>query len=167
MRIKNSALKKSVQMLILPLTMVGTGGNFLAAEQTLECQLYINSSTEDASSVSVPKAGVTLDSTRIGSFCLFADGSVADKQFVVISRAEDEGASGSGMGFSIYSFQNGDTLSLKFETTWGSNGLKGIYQVLDGTGSYAGASGDGTITGVESPWETSAIVDIVINVSTP
>ncbi|MEE9321464.1 MAG: hypothetical protein V3U76_13520 [Granulosicoccus sp.] len=167
MRIRKSALIKFVQMLMLPLTMVGAGGNLLAAEQTLECRLYMDLSTEDASSVSLPKADVTLTSYRRAAYCIFEDGSVVDKQFILVSRAEGEAASGSGMGFSVYSFENGDTLSMKFETSWDSNGLKGNYQVLDGTGGYAGASGDGTITGGKSPWETSAIVDIVINVSTP
>ena len=71
----------------------------------------------------------------------------------------DDGAIGDGVGVSIYTFANGDSLTLSFDIGWNANGLNGEYSVLHGTGQYEGATGTGSITGAESPWKTTSVVD--------
>ncbi len=63
--------------------------------------------------------------------------------------------------------ENADSISAEFTGAWGSEEFKGVYEILGGTGSYGSATGDGTITGVESPWINTGIVEILLNVQTP
>lgn len=144
-------------------------GHAAAAEETLECTLYIATSMDPVSSheIALENAGATLDSGRRSGFCVFADGSVADKQWVSISHSTEGGASGIGRGYSVYTLQSGDSVSAEFQVGWGQDGLQGTYNILGGTGKFQDASGDGTITGMQSPWKTSAVVGIVLNVKTP
>ncbi len=131
--------------------------------------LYIAESMDsDAQSSIVMKgAGLMLQSVRRSSVCVFDDGRVADKQFVMINRAVGDGSTGSSMGYSVYTMENGDSVSVEFTGNWGSDGFKGVYTVLDGTGKFKGATGDGTITGIQSPWTTTGVVKILLNVKTP
>ena len=152
----------------LPVAMM-ISGSVVAKDETLECMLYIAQSMDsDAkSSVAIKSAGLMLSSVRRGSVCVFGDGSVADKQFVLVNRIIGDGSTGSSMGYSVYTMDNGDSLSVEFTGKWGSEGYKGAYTILGGTGSYEGATGDGSITGTKSPWPTTGVVKIVLNVKTP
>jgi hypothetical protein len=46
---------------------------------------------------------------------------------------------GGGSGYSTYTFENGDSLTAKFTYDWSFAGLKGVYDVVSGTGAYQGA----------------------------
>ena len=63
--------------------------------------------------------------------------------------------------------ENGDSVSAEFTGDWGNNGYEGVYKILGGTGNFKGANGDGTITDAQSPWATTDVVKIVLNVKTP
>jgi hypothetical protein len=71
------------------------------------------------------------------------------------------------MGYSVYTMDNGDSVFAKFAIDFGSNGASGVYTILGGTGNFEGATGDGSITGTQSPWATTPVVKIVLNVKTP
>jgi len=152
----------------LPLALACTTSLF-AGEQTLNCTLYMATSMDSAAAhqVSVESAKADLTAVRRASYCVFADGKIADKQFVVINRSEDGGSVGSAKGFSIYTMDNGDSLSTEFTGGWNKGPFEGIYTILGGTGAFADAKGDGTITGSKSPWATSGVLEIVLNVITP
>jgi len=152
----------------LPIVLAGTTSLF-AGEQTINCTLYMATSMDSAvaQQVSVESAKADLVAVRRASYCLFADGKIADKQFVVINRTEDGGSVGSAKGFSIYTMDNGDSLSTEFIGDWNKGPFKGVYTILGGTGAFANAKGDGTITGSKSPWATSGVLEIVLNVKTP
>ncbi len=143
--------------------------NLQAADQTLECKLYVANSLSDEtdSTVNLEKAELTLSSSRSSGYCIFADGSVADKQFVVINRVVGDGATGSVLGFSVYTMQSGDSLSVEFTGDWGKDGFIGHYTVLGGTGSFENAAGDGSFTGTQSAWDTTGVFDVVMNLTMP
>lgn len=145
------------------------GGNVSANEETLECTLYSGESmtSEVMSSVEIKDADLMLESNRVSALRVFEDGRVADKQYVVISRGVGDGSTGTNMGYSVYTMENGASLSAQFTGEWGSDGFNGVYMIMGGTGNFEGAIGDGTVTGAESPWATTGIVDIVLNVKTP
>ena len=60
---------------------------------TLTCKLYINDATAKNDTVTPPHAGVALNTMRAGGVCVFADGNVTEKQFVMISQAMGDGSS--------------------------------------------------------------------------
>ena len=154
--------------MLIPATLVpllALGATAHAEERTLECRLYIGLGTENVDTWMSESAGRTFETRRRSSVCVFPDGGVADKQFVMINTFAGEGTTGVNRGYSLYTFEDGDSLTLAFEGRWGADGYAGDYEVLDGTGAYEGASGTGTITGVSSPWQGTGIVDIAIDVS--
>lgn len=144
-------------------------GQVAAEEHTLSCKLYNASSTagETLTQVKLDKSAQTLAASRTASFCIFDDGTVAEKQFVNVQRAVDDGASGIVRGISVYTLPNGDSITATFVGDWSSAGFVGAYEIVDGTGTFINAKGDGSFTGAESPWATSQMFDVVLNVSTP
>ena len=169
MKLINQQLTKSGLFALATISLAMSTGVAVAKEETLECTLYMADSmdSETQSSVELKDAGLMLNTIRHSSVCLFRDGRVADKQFVTIARVVGDGSTGSTLGFSVYTMENGDSISAEFTGAWGSEGFKGVYNILGGTGSYGSATGDGTITGVESPWTNTGIVEILLNVQTP
>ena len=145
------------------------GGNADAEEQTLKCTLYVGASMDsDAqSSIEMKDAGLMLKSGRRTGVCVFDDGQVADKQWVFVTRAIGDGSTASEMGYSVYTMDTGESVFAKFAIDFGSNGASGVYTILGGTGNFEGATGDGSITGTQSPWATTPVVKIVLNVKTP
>lgn len=141
----------------------------ISEEETLECTLYIAESMDAAvmHQVSVDSAAESLVTLRRAGYCVFADGSVADKQFVMVNRVVDGGQRGTNQGYSVYTLDNGDTISVEFDGGWNKGPYSGVYKILGGTGAYADAKGDGTISGTDSPWKTSSVVKIVLNIETP
>ena len=150
--------------------LLGTGlfiaaGAAIAAEQKLECKLYIAESLDHANTYSVDSTESTILGLRRGGVCIFADGSVADKQFVMGINSRQDGSAGDAVGISVYTFESGDSLTLNFTGGWNKGPFSGDYTVLRGTGVYEGASGSGTISGVDSPWSSTGIVDIKLNLT--
>ena len=160
---------RSIGVLAKSLLALFIGGVAVAGEEKLECKLYIAESMDSSAMemVAVESAGESLRSLRRAAYCVFSDGTIADKQFVMINRIMDGGKSGDGIGFSIYTMANGDSISAQFTGAGGEGPFNGIYEILGGTGEYKGATGDGTISSIDSPWKTTGIVDIVMNVATP
>lgn len=156
------------QCLVIPVMLFASSG-VAADERTLECKLYIadTQQSETISSVTLEDAGLTLSSSRHSGYCVFADGSVADKQFVEISRAVGDGATGSVLGYSVYSMQSGGSLLAEFTGEWNNGGFIGQYSVLGGSGPFENATGDGTVTATQSPWATTGTYDVVFNINTP
>lgn len=137
-----------------------TGGQTIADDQTLECRLYIAESMDHTSTYQVESASSMLESLRRGGLCVFADGDVADKQFVMGMNIRGDGSVGDAVGISVYTFESGDSLTLSFIGGWNKGPFEGNYTVLTGTGVYEGATGVGTISGVDGPWKSTSEVNI-------
>ena len=139
-------------------------GASLAQAETLKCKLYISESNKDATdTVAPPHAGVALLGTRYSGVCVFADGRVAEKQFVAINRAIGDGKTGTFLGYSVYSFKKGDSISVQFAGGWGADGVRGDYKIIAGTGAYANAKGVGNFVRTGGT-KTTSHLDVTFDV---
>lgn len=168
MLLNNKNYPGVVQLLVVLFTVVGHT-NIQAADHSIECKLYVASSLSDEtnSTVTLEKVGLSMASSRNSGYCVFADGGMADKQFVVINRVPGDGSTGSVLGYSVYTMENGDSVSVEFTGGWGKEGFKGLYTVIGGTGAFKDAKGDGIFTGAQSAWDTTGVFDVVMNLTTP
>ena len=82
---------------------------------------------------------------------VFEDGRLAFKRFVYTEDATD--SAGDFGGYSTYTFENGETLVAKFAGDWSPAGVKGTYEVVSGSGSFAGATETGIYGTSSFPWE--------------
>ncbi len=64
----------------------------------------------------------------------FADGRIAHKRFV--SMSDDTATSGSFKGYSTYTFENSDSVTVSYVGAWDATGMRGDYTVLSGTGKF-------------------------------
>ena len=154
-------IKISALVISSLLAMVGPAQ---AANEKLRCKLMSKSIVE--TQVKSPDGQSVLSAFRDGGICIFEDGRLADKLFVFSNLASEDFSNGSYAGFSVYTFENGDSLKLSFIGNWGNGGNNGDYKVLGGTGRYEGATGTGNISGLDSPWEGTNWFDIAIDVTT-
>ena len=67
---------------------------------------------------------------------VFEDGRIAHKRFVDVS--DDTAQAGTFKGYSTYTFQAGDSLTLSYTGGWDDKGAKGVYQVISGTARIGG-----------------------------
>ena len=139
-----------------------------AVDEKLQCDLYVQSGMGDdtGSTIEVDNAGI-LTSERLSGLCVFADGKVADKQFVNISLSKADGSTGSNSGISIYTLESGDSVHARYLGEWGSSGFVGQYEISGGSGKYEGAKGNGSFTGTQSPWKSQGKFNVVLNIITP
>ena len=139
-------------------------GSAAAEEETLKFRLITTGG--DETTVEAPNMeGRSLSSGQYRGVAVFEDGRIAFKEWV--GASDSGGAEGSFFGYSTYTFQNGDSLILKYTGGWGADGLVGEYEVLSGTGAYEGATGTGRFTAAEEPWDNANLLEVTINVTTP
>ena len=146
---------KGIAVTALAVGMV-LGNPVMAAEQTLRFRLV----THKVSGPWLQAANVEGHGVGAGQYvgvAVFEDGRVAFKEFVSVSDGSD--TEGAYSGYSTYTFQNGDSLTLRFTGGWGSKGDGGDYEVLSGTGAFTGATGTGRFDAVEEAWESASFYD--------
>lgn len=85
----------------------------------------------------------------------FEDGRIAHKTFVY--TGDDGPEEGSFTGYSSYVFENGDSLNLRFTGGWSPDGAGGDYEVLSGTGAFAGATGTGRFDATDTDWQGATL----------
>ncbi len=125
-------------------------GPLAAEEQTLNFRLV----TKKISGPVMQVANVEGRNVSAGEYvgvAIFEDGRIAYKEFV--NMMDFVKGEGSYSGYSTYTFQNGDSLTLKFVGGWGKERNGGDYEVLSGTGAYKGASGSGRFDALKEQWE--------------
>lgn len=135
-----------------------------AKELDIDCRLVHHSVVDTATNTAVE--GVAVRAIRNVGMCVFPDGRLAEKNFVAGMSTRKGGAEGDYAGFSVYALENGDALSVRFEGGWGPKGNQGRYTVMGGSGAFTGATGDGTIEGLKSPWPSAQVMRIRIKVKT-
>lgn len=125
-------------------------GSVAAEEQTLKFRLVtakISGSVMQVANVE----GRTVSAGQYVGVAVFEDGRIAYKDYVLMMDAGKK--EGSYSGYSTYTFQNGDSLTLKFTGGWGQERNGGDYEVLSGTGGFKGASGTGRFDALKEPWD--------------
>lgn len=125
-------------------------GSVAAEEQTLKFRLV----TKKISGPNIEVANVegrTVGAGQYAGVAVFEDGRIAYKDFVNI--VDGVAKEGSYSGYSTYTFQNGDSLTLKFTGGWGQKRNGGDYKVLSGTGAFKDASGTGRFDALKEPWD--------------
>lgn len=133
-----------------------TAGSVAAEEQTLNFRLV----TKKISGAVVPVVNVEGRSLSAGHYAgvaVFEDGRIAYKDFAIMM--DNGNKEGSYSGYSTYTFQNGDSLTLKFTGGWGGERNGGDYEVLSGTGAFEGASGSGRFDALKEPWADANLFD--------
>jgi len=77
--------------------------------------------------------------------------------------SDDTAEAGSFKGYSTYTFENGDALTLSYTGGWNASGATGAYQVISGTGQFAGATGSGTFKAMDEPWDEALLWDVSLS----
>ena len=137
----------------------------IAAEKILDFQLVIKLTDSRAiEAPNVPNQMIT--QSKAFGVAIFKDGRIAVKDFVVV--ADLNKGVGSEYGYSTYTFDDGSTITAYFTAELKANQpLHGEYKILSGTGTYAGATGTGTIDGVPHQFKGANLLNIKLKVMTP
>ncbi len=128
--------------------------NAQAREQSLKFRLVVH----DDAAMKVVEAPDG-DGHRLGSgsqygTATFEDGRIAAKYFVF--SFEETKAGSQYIGYSTYTFEDGSSITARFDDTTGADGVtNGKYTVLGGSGEYDGAKGSGWYQSVKNAWPKS------------
>jgi hypothetical protein len=145
--------------LVLSLSM----GMAHAGEKTLEFQLvtkYLDPRVLDAPNVE----GQTITQGKAFGVAIFKDGRIGTKDFIF--AGERKGGTGTGFGYSTYTFEDG-SITARFTVTYSSDGNHGEYKILSGTGAYAGATGSGPFEALPNALTAAARYRVKLQVMTP
>jgi hypothetical protein len=134
--------------------LLGTAPAAQAGEQTLKFRMILADTEAHVFQATGVKGAEVSAHDAIG-LAVFDDGRIAFKKFVYLDDSTE--VAGGGSGYSTYTFENGDSLTAKFTYDWSPAGLKGVYDVVSGTGAYAGATGTGSFESVSVPWEGATL----------
>lgn len=148
-------MRKQIEAVAFVAAMV-VGSSAMAEEQTLRFKLV----THKVSGPWLQAANVEGHGVGAGEYvgmATFEDGRIAFKEFILVNDGSD--VEGTYSGYSTYTFQGGDSLTLRFTGSWGPEGDGGDYEVLSGTGAFKGATGTGRFDAVEEAWESANLYD--------
>jgi hypothetical protein len=132
-----------------------------AEEQTLHCKLVTHRLDTPAALPEI--GGHSVDAGQYMGVATCDDGRIAYKRFVVIS--DGAGQNGSFKGYSTYTFENDDALTLSYTGTWDASSERGDYTLVSGTGKFAGATGTGSFKALDEPWEEANLYDISLELT--
>jgi hypothetical protein len=141
-----------------------TAGPVAAEQQTLKFRLVTKQVSGDTLQVANVE-GRSVGAGRYVGVAVFEDGRIAYKDFVAMN--DGDANQGTYIGYSTYTFQDGDSLTLKFTGGWGADGDRGDYVVLSGTGAFKGASGTGHFEAAKEPWEGADLYDGSFTLTVP
>ena len=130
-------------------------------EQTLRYKLVVQPAGKPATMPEIGGHKVTVGEYM--GVATFSDGRIAHKRFV--DMTDETASSGSFKGYSTYTFENSDSLTLGYSGGWDSGGARGEYKVISGTGKYAGATGTGSFTALDEPWDDAHLWDVSLTLT--
>jgi hypothetical protein len=127
-----------------------------AEEQTLKFRLLTRSVQEAAFEQGDVPGQFVSASEQVG-VAIFEDGRIAYKEFV--NTTDGTADAGTFLGYSTYTFENGDSITARFTGAWSANGEGGDYEVLSGTGAYSGVTGTGRFDAVGESWDKANLYE--------
>jgi hypothetical protein len=149
----------------ISLMLLAHAGAAAAAEQTLRFKLVTNVQAMGAPTVLPEVGGHKVTVGEYTGVAMLEDGRIAYKQFVDVS--DDTAESGEFKGYSTYTFQNGDALTMSYTGGWDAKGAAGNYKVLAGTGAFAGATGTGHFEAADEKWDKAMLWDVSFQLTLP
>jgi hypothetical protein len=141
-----------------------SSGAASAQEQTLPFKLVITTTSDEMMELPSITDQSVMAHEAVG-VAYFEDGRIAFKQFTMASVGGEE--EGNWMGLSTYTFENGDSLNVKFTGNWSPDGAKVEYTVLSGGGAFEGATGTGELTGISTSWEDANLFEGSFTIQVP
>lgn len=135
-----------------------------AAEETLKFRLVVHHVS--SGTMNNPNdGGPGLTATQSVGVAVLEDGRLAYKEFVWIGFEGEPAVPSHGL--SSYVFENGDALHVQFTSGPEEGGYFVNYDVLSGSGTYAGATGTGRLAAKATKWDDATLFEGAINVTTP
>lgn len=135
--------------------LVASAGTAVAKEEVLKFRLVTQ---QVGAPVELPEiGGHKFVVGRYMGVAVFEDGRIAHKTFV--DASDDTAEAGTFKGYSTYTFENGESLTLSYTGGWDGNGGRGDYRLISGTGAYEGATGTGTFASVEESWDDAYLFE--------
>jgi hypothetical protein len=101
---------------------------------------------------------------RVVGVAVFEDGRIAFK--VVTGTVDGTAEQGSYAGYATYTFESGDSITVKYGGEWPSDG-PGTADVIAGTGVYEGVTGTAQFTTVDDPWKDANIDEGTFTLNIP
>ena len=137
----------------------------IAADKTLEFQLVTKAL--DPRMIEAPNLpGQAITQSKAFGVGIFKDGRIAVKDFVFITDL-NKGV-GSMYGYSTYNFDDGSSITARFTGEFKTNQpVHGEYKILSGTGTYAGATGTGTLESMPNQFKGANLYNVRLNIVTP
>ena len=154
---------RSIILLAVSTGLMGYAAPASGEEQTLRFKLVTQPAALPATMPEI--GGHTAVVGEYMGVAVFEDGRIAHKRFVDIS--DDTAKAGTFKGYSTYTFENGDSLTLSYTGEWNEQGLTGAYTLLSGTGQYANATGTGSFKGMDEPWEQANLLEGSFQLTVP
>lgn len=131
-------------------------------EKTLEFQVvvkYLELRTLDALNIE----DQTITQGKGFGVAVFKDGRIGTLDFITVM--DKHKSDGTGFGYTTYTFDDG-SITGRFTTTIGPESIHGDYNILSGTGAYAGATGSGTFDSVPNPFTSDRLYKVRLQVVT-
>lgn len=159
---RNRPLKNSMRYLLVMLALLTAFGvSAKGTEVSMSGRLILQDGNQGWEE-NTPAPNSKIKNGYTIGVAIFEDNTIAEKQYVFSQNNREN--DGNILGFSVYTFPDGDTLLMEFEAAWTEEGLSGTYLgVVAGTGRFSGASGGGTFTGVAGPWYETILTDFTMN----
>lgn len=140
----------------------------IAAEETLKFRLItrnVDMKVVEASQIE----GQVLGVATAHGVAIFEDGRIANKEYT-FAFDYNKGL-GTFHGYSTYTFQDGSSISARFEGDESARGegtvVKGVYTILSGTSKYAGAKGTGKFVSTQEPWDKTELYNAELHIVLP
>ena len=135
---------------------VAADGTVAAEEETLKFR-FVTVDIDKAAFNAPNIEGHSVVARHSAGVATFEDGRIAFKDYVI--SVDNRGREGDFIGYSTYTFSDGDSMTFRFTGGWGADGLSGDYELVSGTGAYEGATGTGHFDAVKNPWDNASLYD--------